>query len=334
MSASAIAPTPSRHSGLPASIALGPARPPRASERMVVEAATGSVAAVALLGGAILLWGANWPVMKLGLGHVSPLWFSAMRFATGGACLFAWQAARGTLQLPQRADLPVVASIGLLQMMLFTALGAVAMTHLPAGRSAILSYTTPVWVVPAAILMFGERVDRRRMAGIGLAGIGVLILLNPHAIDWRDGGAVSANAMLLAASAAWAACILHLRYGRSVSSAVQLAPWQMLIAAATLAPLAYAVEGPFTGDGSAAFWSCLVFVGPIATAFCFCAVNGASARLPASAMSTLMLAVPVTGLAVSLAVLHEAPAPDLIVGALAIVAGIGASAVPSRRKAG
>ncbi|AWN37144.1 DMT family transporter [Methylobacterium radiodurans] len=284
-----------------------------------------------LLGGAILLWGANWPVMKLGLGHVTPLWLSASRFAAGAACLFAWQALRGEARRPQSADLPVLASVGLLQMMLFTALGAVAMTHLPAGRSAILSYTTPVWVLPAAVLLFGERVRRRHWAGIGLTGLGVVILLNPSAIDWQDNRVAGANAMLVAASAAWAVCILHLRYGRASSSALQLAPWQMLLAALVLAPLAYAIEGPFTGDGTGALWACLAFIGPVATAFCFCAVNAASARLPASAMSTLTLAVPVTGLGLSTLTLHERPGLDLILGAGAIVLGVAAAAAPSRR---
>jgi drug/metabolite transporter (DMT)-like permease len=281
-----------------------------------------------LLGVAILLWGANWPVMKVGLGHVSPLWFSASRFAMGAACLFVWQMLRRELRLPEWADLPIVASIGLLQMMLFTALGAVAMTHLPAGRSAILSYTTPIWVLPAALLLFGERIERRRWVGIIFAGLGVLLLLNPHAIDWSDAQVVGANAMLLAASAAWALCILHLRYGRAPSPAFRLAPWQMLLAAAILVPLARAVEGPFTGDGTGTLWACLAFVGPVATAFCFCAVNAASARLPASAMSTLMLAVPVAGLAFSMAALRESPGPDLILGAAAIVLGVGLSARP------
>ncbi|CAO4138365.1 hypothetical protein PKCBPO_00066 [Methylorubrum thiocyanatum] len=82
MSASAAVPTPSACHALAASPAL------RRGD------AVGSAPAL-LLGGAILLWGANWPVMKLGLGHVSPLWFSALRFATGAACLFAWQAGCG-----------------------------------------------------------------------------------------------------------------------------------------------------------------------------------------------------------------------------------------------
>ncbi|MET0312963.1 MAG: DMT family transporter [Hansschlegelia sp.] len=290
----------------------------------------GDVAALSL---AILVWGANWPLMKVGLAHVSPLWFSAMRFATGAACLFAWQAARGEARLPARADLPFIASIGLLQMTLFTALGACAMTALPAGRSAILSYTTPIWVVPAAALLFRERLGRRRLAGVVVAILGVAILLNPNAVDWSDARVMKANGLLLAASACWSLCILHLRYGRARSSAIALAPWQMTLAAAVLAPAAWAFEGPPAADGSATFWACLVFVGPLATSFCFCAVNAASGRLPASAMSTVMLAVPVAGLAISMAALHEPATADLLLGAAAIVAGVAANAIPSRRVA-
>ncbi|WP_207459670.1 DMT family transporter [Azospirillum sp. SYSU D00513] len=291
----------------------------------------GAVGTVLALVAAILLWGANWPVMKIGLGHVTPLWFSGLRFATGALCLFAIQAARGGLHLPRRGDLPFVASVGLLQMMLFTALGAVAMTQLPAGRSAILSYTTPLWVAPISVLFFKETLSPVRVGGIALAAAGVAILVNPLSIDWTDGRVVGAHAMLLAGSVCWALCILHLRYFRSVSSAFRLAPWQMLLAALVLTAAAYGTEGPFTGDGTAAFWGSLVFVGPVATAFCFCAVNAASTRLPATAMSTIMLGVPVTGAAISVIALGETLTAALALGSLAILLGIAAGAVPNRR---
>jgi len=103
---------------------------------------------------AILVWGINWPVMKAGLGHVTPFWFSASRFALGALCLFLLQSATGTLYRPRRRDLPLLLSVGLLQMLAFTLLGALAMTDLPAGRSAVLAYTTPLWVTPLAVLVF------------------------------------------------------------------------------------------------------------------------------------------------------------------------------------
>lgn len=271
---------------------------------------------------AILLWGVNWPVMKAGLGHVTPVWFSASRFALGALCLFAVQFATGTLYRPKRQDLPLIFSVGLLQMLAFTLLGSLAMTDIPAGRSAVLAYTTPLWVTPLAVLFFRERLAARQLIGTVLGIVGVALLFNPLALDWSDTRLLHANLMLLAASACWALCILHLRYAKAGASAYQLAPWQMLVATVPLLALARIVEGPFTGDGSAALWQIVLFVGPVATAFCFCAVNAASMWLPATSMSLAMLGVPLVGLMSSVFWLGETLSLSLIAGVLAISAGI------------
>ncbi|WP_313198816.1 DMT family transporter [Rhizobium sp.] len=279
---------------------------------------------------AIVLWGANWPVMKVGLAHVSPVWFSALRFGTGGAALFIAQFLRGGIRLPKRGDLPFVASIGLLQMAAFTMLGALAMTHLGAGRSAILSYTTPLWVTPIAIVVFKEKVGSLRIGGIMLAAAGVATLVNPSAIDWGNPVVVASNGALLIASICWALCIIHLRYFKAVSSAFDLAPWQMLLATIVLVPLAWIIEGGFSADDTITFFASTVFVGPVATAFCFVAVNAASSWLPATTMSTAMLGVPVTGVLLSLLLLGEPLTAPLAAGTSAIVIGIMLKAIPRR----
>ena len=75
-----------------------------------------------LLASVILLWGVNWPVMKVGLLYMPPLWFAAVRVLLGGACLFALVAARGRLRLPERRDFPVLISVGVLQIALYLGL--------------------------------------------------------------------------------------------------------------------------------------------------------------------------------------------------------------------
>lgn len=277
---------------------------------------------IALLMVAILIWGANWPVMKTGLAHVTPIWFSATRFVLGCLCLFVVQIVTGTLRLPRRRDLPLIASVGLLQMLAFTVLGAIAMLDIPAGRSAVLAYTTPLWVTPAAILFFRERLSPRQLAGTLLGVLGVAVLFNPLALDWSDGRLVKANLMLLAASFCWALCILHLRHSKGSASAYQLAPWQMLTAGVPLLAIAWIVEGPFSGDGSRTFWQVALFVGPLATAFCFCAVNAASMWLSTTSMSSAMLGVPVVGLIMAVIFLDESLSLTLLAGVLAIVGGI------------
>lgn len=196
------------------------------------------VKGVILLVVAILVWGGNWPVMKAGLSHIGPVWFSASRFVLGAICLFGLQIFTRTVKYPTRRDFPLILSVGLLQMLAFTLLSLFAMMEIPAGRSAVLSYTTPLWVTPAVLLFFKERLTKTQIAGSMLGVIGVAILFNPLALDWSNWTLLRANLMLLGAAFCWALCILHLRYYKADSSVFQLAPWQMLFAAIPLVGIA------------------------------------------------------------------------------------------------
>lgn len=271
---------------------------------------------------AIVIWGGNWPVMKAGLNHITPFWFSMMRFALGGASLFLFQIATKSLYIPKKQDLPLILSIGLIQMMAFTVLGSVAMTQVDAGRSAVLAYTTTLWVLPLSVLFFRESLAKNQLQGVLLGLVGVVVLFNPFTFEWGNKTLLIANGFLLLAAFLWSLCILHLRHTKSDASAYQLAPWQMLIGTISLIFISYWVEGPFTGDGSADFWKICLYLGPLATAFCFCAVNGASRLLSGTFISTAMLGVPVLGLLFSCVFLNEQLTLPLIVGTLLISGGI------------
>ena len=288
------------------------------------------VKGVILLVVAIAIWGGNWPVMKAGLSHIGPIWFSASRFILGAICLFGLQIFTRTIKCPTKRDVPLILSVGLLQMLAFTLLSLFAMMDIPAGRSAVLSYTTPLWVTPAVLLFFKERLTKTQIAGSLLGVIGVAVLFNPMALDWNDWTLLRANLMLLGAAFCWALCILHLRYYKPDSSVFQLAPWQMLFAAIPLIVVAFLIEGGFSGDGSFALWQVLLYVGVLATAFCFCAVNTASTWLSSTSMATAMLGVPVVGLLTSVLFLGEQMTISLTIGVLAIAIGI--AAVSLKRK--
>src|SRR6059036_2375713 len=128
------------------------------------SAAVARSTAYGLLALVVILWGANWPTMKVGLHYITPLWFGCIRMGLGSACLFAYLAVIGRLALPTRHDLPVIASVGLCQMAIFQPLVNYGLQHVPAGRSSVLVYTTPLWVVPAAVLFLGEKLTRLKAA--------------------------------------------------------------------------------------------------------------------------------------------------------------------------
>ncbi len=195
-----------------------------------------------LLAAVIVLWGANWPVMKVGLDSIPPLWFAAARVLLGSACLFALLAAIDRVRLPGRADLPVVVSVAVLQIGLFLGLVNLGLQFVDAGRASILAYTTPLWVVPIARVTLGER--PRRVEGLALLlGLGgIAVLFSPQEFDFTDSRIVTGNAMLVAAAISWALCIVHIRHHKWQMTPLQLMPWQMLIGGAALAVGAVATE--------------------------------------------------------------------------------------------
>jgi drug/metabolite transporter (DMT)-like permease len=303
-----------------------------------VSAATpgdGHIAArdVALLIAITIIWGLTWPIIKVGLRHVGPLWLVALRFIVGAACLFAVLIARGRLRLPPRADLPVVLSVGFLQMALFNDLTAYALTHVGAGRSAVLAYTTPLWVTPAAALLLGEHITPRRLLGAVLGLAGVAVMFDPAAVNWSDREALAGNGMLLLAAMAWAVCIVHVRGHRWRASPLELAPWQLTLSMLVTVPAALLLEGPVNADGSLAFWVVIAYVGVLSTGFGFWAVLSVGTRLPATVMSVAVLGVPVTGMLVSSALLGERLTLPLLLGLVAVLGGIALTVIPRRRRA-
>lgn len=280
-------------------------------------------AAYLLLGIVMLIWAANWPIMKWGLGFITPLWFAVARFSIAAACLFAFLLATRRLRLPPRGDLSVLLSVGVLQMGVFVMLVNVALLHVPAGRSAILAYTTPLWVLPGAVLFLKEKIRPLALGGLLLGVAGVATLFNPSALDTSRPGVVSGHLMLVGGAACWAFAIVHVRGHRWVTGPLELAPYQMLIAIAVMTPCALAIEGPPRFVWSPELCTVLAYNGPIATAFCFSATLAATRSLPAMTTSLSFLAVPVLGAVMSTLALGETLGLDLVLGFVLILGGVG-----------
>jgi drug/metabolite transporter (DMT)-like permease len=272
-----------------------------------------------LLMSLVLIWAVSWPVIKVGVGQIPPIWYGCLRYAIAALILFGLVAVRGELALPPRSDLSLVAVSGVLQMAAYSALTGLALTILPPGRASVLAFSTPILVAPLAAWRLGEKVSLRTAAGVLIGCAGIVIIASPSfAVGGKD---AMAYAMLMGAAAAWAVTIVTVRGHRFKSSALSLAPWQMLIAAALLLPVAITAEGSlrqFTLLGAAT----LAYVAPVATAFAYWAVVEAGRRFAASTMSMALLATPSVGLLISAWALDEGINASLLTGVVLTAAGI------------
>lgn len=268
----------------------------------------------------VLTWAISWPVVKIGVTTVPPLWYGALRYLLAASCLFAFAALRREIALPPRSDWPLVVVSAVLQMSAFSALVGTALTVLPPGRASVLAYSTPIWVMPLSAWWLHERLTRSGLLGVGFGLLGVVVSAAPS-LHLAGSRPLLAYGMLLGAACAWAVSIVFVRRHRFTASALSLAPWQALLAAALLLPLAIFLEGaPPRIEPSAA--ASLAYVGPVATAFAYWAAVETGRHLRASTMSMALLATPSLGILLSAVTLGEAIGPSLIAGVLLIAAGI------------
>jgi drug/metabolite transporter (DMT)-like permease len=279
-------------------------------------------AALLLFAVVVLAWGFNWPVTKMIVHSISPLWTVALRSLVATVALLCLLSAQGNLIVPRRGDLPVVLGIAVPHMVAFSALVAIGIQFVPAGRAIVLGYTTPLWVIPAARLFLGEPVTRRHLAGGGVAFAGLALMFNPLAFDWDDGRAVLGNGLLLLAAACWAVSIVYVRAHRWISTPFQLVFWEALLATLLLVLLAVLFDGIPHIEWTPPLSLLLLYGGVVGNALAYWAIAMVNRSLPAATTSLGLLATPVVGTLSAAVVLGEPIGPTLLCAMALIVSGI------------
>jgi drug/metabolite transporter (DMT)-like permease len=280
-------------------------------------------AAILLFALVIFSWGITWPVTKAIVAQVPPLWASTIRSGIAGVALLALLLARGNLIVPKRGDIAVVLNISLLHMVAFAALVAIGLQFITAGRSVVLGYTAPLWVVPGAWLFLGERLTARRAAGVGIGVAGLALMFNPLAFDWRDSNAVLGNGLILLGALCWAVSILHVRAHTWSSTPFQLVFWEILLATAVLLLLALLIEGPPPHIAwSLELVGLFLFASIFGVVVAYWAMAMVNRSLPAVTTSLGILATPVVGTLGSAIALAEPIGMTLLVAMALILGGI------------
>jgi drug/metabolite transporter (DMT)-like permease len=284
--------------------------------------------AVLALLATIGLWSYSWIVMKQVLAHAGPFDFAALRYLLGAGVLFAaLLLSRQSLRPPPL--LPTVL-IGLCQTAAFQGLEQWALLDGGAGHTVLLAYTMPFWAVLLAWLMLGERLTWRHGLGMGLAGLGLLCIIEP----WHGMGSATGTVLAIGGGMAWAAgTVLTKRLLRGrVVSLLALTAWQMLAGGVALGLVALVVPQR-TIEWSGAFIGELAYSVVMASSLAWWLWSIVLQRLPTTIASLSSLGVPITGVLLAWLVLHEQPSPMEVLGMVFVLLGLAAvSGIGTRRR--
>ena len=194
-----------------------------------------------------LVWGLNWPVMKIGVSGTAalqqpfpPLSFRALSMLLGlpilaGAMLLL----KIPLRLP-RVHWRETLTLTLSNLIVWHIVVIVAVQQLSSGRAAILGYSMPIFAALWGVAVFGDRFTLRQGIGVLAAGIGILLLL-AHEFGKLGGAPLAAGAVLVAACI-WAFGTHQLRRSTMPVHLLTIVFWMTALTTAVVGLLALLLE--------------------------------------------------------------------------------------------
>jgi len=272
--------------------------------------------------GAVVIWGLNFVVMKLGLQGLSPMMLGAMRFAA---------ASLPFLPFVPRPRLPwrFVVIYGLAQGvgqfgLLFTGL-KLGMT---AGMASVVmqsqSFFTMILVAP----LLGEHTRAAQWLGLCVAAVGLVFIASAHG-DGPGQMTLIGFGLTLGAALMWAITNLVVRFAGRVSDYDPFAfiVWTSIVPVVPFLVLAAASEGPehawrsVTQIGAREALA-IAYLGLLATLLAYTLWTRLLKRHPASRVVPFSLLAPIVGLWAAWAAFGEQLSTTQCLGASAVLLGL------------
>ena len=271
-----------------------------------------------------LVWGCNWPLLKIAVTEMAPLTFRTLSLPFAAFCMLGITALTGdSLRIP-RALWSRLGALALFNITGWNGFVLFGVQQLPAGRSAILAYTMPIWATAIAAFVVHEPISRRKLFGLALGAAGMAVLIGEQIVVVRAApyGAV----MILIAAIFWAYGTVLLRKWKPQVSQNALSGWMMLVGWVPLAliapffdPQPLAAElAQLSPRGWFAVVYNILFAGALANLAWFMLAR----TLPVAVSSLSSLPVPVVGVISGMILLGERPGVQEWIALALVVAAL------------
>jgi drug/metabolite transporter (DMT)-like permease len=276
---------------------------------------------------AVLFWGASFVATKIALRDVTPIVVVTLRFAIGVIVLWAALRLRGLRLTVARRDWPILIALGFIGIWFHQMLQS---TGLAEGASATNTgwyvATIPIFTALLAGLFLKETIGPMRLVGIGLATLGVLLIVSKGNL-----GEIAANGLpvtlgdLLAFASApnWAVfsviskSVLK-RYEPTVMMTVVITlGWLMLL------PIFVFSNGPAQiSQLTISGWAGILFLGMACSGLAYIFWYDALHAAEASSVAAILYIEPIVTVIVAASLLDEAIVPATLIGGGTILLGV------------
>ncbi|MEM1081912.1 MAG: EamA family transporter [Pseudomonadota bacterium] len=262
-----------------------------------------------------LIWGLNFPVVKVGLEELPPLLFTAVRFALASipAVFF--------VPLPQ-VPWFIVVTIGLLLgVFKFGLLFLALESNISAGLASLLMQAQVLFTILLSCVFLREPIRRRQWAGLILCMAGFVLFL------LVAGGSVTVVgiALILGSASAWALSNVLTKQLKQVN-VVHLTVWMSIVAPIPLAVLSWFTETTqplqVLAQAGLSTWLAVIYTSYGATLVAVALWALLLRRHAAATVTPFALLIPVVGMGSSALWLGERLELSESIGAALILIGL------------
>ena len=240
-----------------------------------------------------VVWGFNWPVMKLGVTGFPPLTYRML-------CLLIGTPVLGLVLLTLKVPFKVprqywkeLLILSIFNMFFWHALIILAVSLLSSGRSAILGYTMPIFSAIIGAVIFKTQLSKRNWTGVTAAAIGVIFLLW-HELVNLSGKPVGVLVALGAAST-WALGTQLLRRTTIPLPTLTLSFWMTAMTTVVIAVLATVFEFDQWVAPTNTHWASIIYNAVLVFVFAHAAWFYLARSLPPVASTLSVMMIPILG---------------------------------------
>ncbi|HUL43566.1 MAG TPA: DMT family transporter [Bacteroidota bacterium] len=155
--------------------------------------------------GVVLLWSANYPLMKYALSELNPFVFNSIRYIVAAVVLVLLFHVRSEWRPIERTDRKSILLIGLEGHILYQIAFILGLSMTTAGNAAVLLSTSPLWTLVLDARIHREKIPAKMWIGMGISLIGIILVVTGSGAKHRfDSHEVLGDLIALAAALLWA----------------------------------------------------------------------------------------------------------------------------------
>ncbi|MCS3759374.1 DMT family transporter [Bradyrhizobium centrosematis] len=264
-----------------------------------------------------VLWGGSFFFNGAALRELPPLTLVFLRVALGAAILLPLLRMQGIGWPKGMTGWTPFVAIGLLNNVIPFSLIVIGQTFIPSGLASILNATTPLFTVLVMAAAGEEALHIRRVAGVALGLVGVVILRG-WGLETRPGQGLGIL-LCLGGAVSYGFAALAARRLLKDSPPLGTATFQLMVSTVMMAIVAGVVEQPWhLAVPGVATWSAVLGLAALSTALAYIVFFQIVRRSGASNVMLVTLLIPVTAILLGWLVLGEPISAREIAGAIVI----------------